>query len=211
MPYPSTFSIVAYLQQSSEWGIAVASKFPAVGAVVPWARADAGAVATQSFANTSFGPTGLDRMSGGMSASDALVSMLSSDPDKEQRQVGLVDADGQSATFTGNKCHDWAGGLTGNGYAIQGNILTGPEVVQAMEKAYLESEGDLAARLFAALFSGDRAGGDRRGRQSAAILVVQPKGGYGGFNRPKDRLQSGRSSGSRFTIGRANPSAPFVF
>ncbi len=185
MPYPSTFSIVAHIPQSKEWGIAVASKFPAVGAVVPWARAEAGAVATQSFANTSFGPTGLDLMSGGMSASDALAAMLSSDPDREQRQVGLVDANGQSATFTGEKCHDWAGGLTGTGYAIQGNILTGPEVIRAMKKAYLESEGDLAARLNAALLSGDRAGGDRRGRQSAAILVVQPKGGYGGFNDRK--------------------------
>jgi uncharacterized Ntn-hydrolase superfamily protein len=185
MPHPSTFSIVACDLKSDEWGIAVASKFPAVGAVVPWAKADAGAVATQSFANTSFGPAGLVLMAEGVSAPEALARLLENDSGKEQRQVGMVDAKGNSATFSGKECHAWAGGVTGFGYAIQGNILTGPKVVQAMQSSFLESPGDLATRLHAALLAGDRAGGDKRGRQSAAILVVQPKGGYGGFNDRK--------------------------
>ena len=185
MPYPSTFSIVAYDPQSKEWGVAVASKFPAVGAVVPWARADVGAVATQSFANTSFGPTGLALMAVGATASEALARLLEDDSGREQRQVGMVDAQGRSATFSGKECHHWAGGLTGFGYAVQGNILTGPNVVETMQSNFLETSGDLAARLHAALLAGDRAGGDKRGRQSAAVLVVQPKGGYGGFNDRK--------------------------
>jgi uncharacterized Ntn-hydrolase superfamily protein len=185
MPYPSTFSIVAFDSQTQEWGIAVASKFPAVGAVVPWARAGAGAVATQSFANTSYGPNGLDLMANGLSASETLARLLENDPGREQRQVGLVDAQGGAATFTGEECHNWAGGVTGDGFAIQGNILAGAGVVESMKAKFAEMQGDLAARLHAALLAGDRAGGDRRGRQSAAILVVQVKGGYGGFNDRK--------------------------
>ena len=178
----STFSIVTYDPSDSSWGVAVASKFPAVGAVVPWAKAGVGAVATQSFANTSFGPHGLDMMASGISAQDTLTRLLEEDSDREHRQVGLVDASGNSSTFTGKNCYNWAGGLIGPGYAIQGNILSGAGVVNAMEKAYLEMEGNLPARLHAALLAGDRAGGDRRGRQSAAILVVKPNSGYGGFN-----------------------------
>ncbi|MCJ7724139.1 MAG: DUF1028 domain-containing protein [Anaerolineales bacterium] len=178
----STFSIVTYDPSDSSWGVAVASKFPAVGAVVPWAKAGVGAVATQSFANTSFGPHGLDMMASGISAQDTLTRLLEEDSDREHRQVGLVDASGNSSTFTGKNCYNWAGGLIGPGYAIQGNILSGAGVVHAMEKAYLEMEGNLPARLHAALLAGDRAGGDRRGRQSAAILVVKPNSGYGGFN-----------------------------
>ena len=176
-----TFSIVACDLQEPSWGVAVASKFPAVGAVVPWAQAGAGAVATQSFANTSFGPRGLALMATGHTAEDALARLLEDDPEREHRQVGLVDAGGRAATFTGSGCYAWAGGITGKGYAIQGNILSGPRVVSSMEKKFLSTKGDLPTRLHAALLAGDRAGGDRRGRQSAAIYVVKPKGGYGGF------------------------------
>lgn len=176
-----TFSIVACDLKEQTWGVAVASKFPAVGAVVPYAQAGVGAVATQSFANTSFGPKGLEWMASGLAAQEALDQLLKADPEKELRQVGLVDANGGSATFTGNGCFTWAGGVSGKGYAIQGNILTGAKVVPAMERAYLKAKGDLPARLYAALLAGDRAGGDKRGRQSAAIYVVKPNGGYGGY------------------------------
>ncbi len=178
----STFSIVACDLKSQAWGIAVASKFPAVGAVVPWARAKAGAVATQANANTTYGPRGLEMMAGGLSAEETLEKLLAHDPDRERRQVGLVDAKGRSASFTGRLCHEWAGSLTGAGYAIQGNILAGAEVIHKMEHAFLETRGELPDRLMAALDAGNRAGGDRRGRQSAAILVVKPNAGYGGHN-----------------------------
>ncbi|HLF74237.1 MAG TPA: DUF1028 domain-containing protein [Anaerolineales bacterium] len=176
-----TFSIVACDPEEHICGVAVASKFPAVGAVVPWAQAEAGAVATQSFANTSFGPRGLALMATGLSAKETLSRLLENDLDRELRQVGLVDAGGGSATFTGTGCFAWAGGVAGKGYAIQGNILANPEVVPAMERAFLGTEGSLPLRLHAALLAGDRAGGDKRGRQSAAIYVVKPKGGYGGY------------------------------
>ena len=176
-----TFSIVACDLKENTWGVAVASKFPAVGAVVPWAIAGAGAVATQSFANTSFGPRGLEMMAGGLSADEALAKLLMDDPDRELRQVGLVDAKGRAVTFTGNGCFPWAGGIKGKGYAIQGNVLAGAKVVAAMEKKFLAAKGDLPTRLHAALLAGDRAGGDKRGRQSAAIYVVKPNSGYGGF------------------------------
>ena len=176
-----TFSIVACDLEEQSWGVAVASKFPAVGAVVPWAQASAGAVATQSFANTSFGPRGLALMGTGMSANETLARLLQDDPDRELRQTGLVDVQGGSATFTGEGCFPWAGGVTGRGYAIQGNILKSAKVVPAIEKTFLKTKGSLPNRLHAALLAGDRAGGDKRGRQSAAIYVVKPKGGYGGF------------------------------
>jgi uncharacterized Ntn-hydrolase superfamily protein len=181
MPKPSTFSIIAYDSDEKAWGIAVASKFPAVGAVVPWARAGAGAVATQSFANTSFGPRGLDLMASSLSAEETLARLLEDDKEREQRQVGLVDAQGHAATFTGSECFEWAGGLNGPCYAIQGNILAGEQVIVAMQKAFVQTKELLPARLHAALLAGDRAGGDRRGRQSAAIYVVKPQGGYGGY------------------------------
>ena len=176
-----TFSIVACDLDQGAWGVAVASKFPAVGAVVPWVQAEAGAVATQSFANTSFGPRGLALMATGFSAQETLERLLEDDPDKELRQVGLVDAQGGSATFSGSGCFTWAGGLAGKGYAIQGNILANDKVVPAMEAAFLNTTGDLPTRLQAALLAGDRAGGDKRGRQSAAIYVAKPKAGYGGY------------------------------
>ena len=181
MVYPSTFSIVACDPDAKTWGVAVASKFPAVGAVVPWAQAGAGAIATQAFANTSFGPRGLEMLATGITAEETLARLLSDDPEREHRQVGIVDVHGGSATFTGKVCNDWAGGVTGFGYAIQGNILVSDQVVSDMQKSFLETEGELPARLYAALLAGDKAGGDRRGRQSAAIYVAKPQGGYGGF------------------------------
>jgi uncharacterized Ntn-hydrolase superfamily protein len=139
-------------------------------------------VATQSFANTSYGPRGLELMAKGLSAEATLAKLLAEDPDKELRQVGLVDELGRAATFTGSSCFPWAGGLTGKGYACQGNILAGEQVVKALEQGFLETKGDLPARLHASLLAGDRAGGDRRGRQSAAIYVVKAGTGYAGFN-----------------------------
>lgn len=177
-----TFSIVAYDSKDQAWGIAVASKFPAVGAVVPWVHAGAGAVAAQSFANTSYGPRGLDLMAQGVSAQDALNQLLQVDSERELRQFGFVDAQGRAATFTGSGCFPWAGGLTGDGYACQGNVLAGEQVVKELENGFRDSTGDLPSRLLSAILAGDRAGGDRRGRQSAAIYVAKAGAGYGGFN-----------------------------
>jgi len=178
---PSTFSIVAYDPSAQEWGVAVQSKFLAAGAVVSWAQAGAGAVATQSYANVSFGPEGLALMAGGLSAEETLERLIAGDEGRVRRQVGIVDAQGRAATFTGDGCHDWAGGLVGNHYAVQGNILVSGATVEAMARAFEESEGELADRLVASLAAGQTAGGDRRGQQSAAVLVVRPEGGYGGY------------------------------
>ena len=177
-----TFSIVAADPEAGDWGIAVASRFPCVGAVVPWARAGVGAVATQSWANTAFGPEGLELMGRGTGAEETLGLLVEADEGREDRQVGLVDAAGRAATFTGSKCTDWAGGVTGRGFAAQGNILAGEQVVAELARAFAETEGDLCDRLLAALLAGDAAGGDRRGRQSAALLVVREGGGYEGRN-----------------------------
>lgn len=177
-----TFSIVGYDPANGDLGIAVASRFIAVGAVVPYAEAGVGAVATQAWANTDFGPQGLARMAGGESASDALDALVAADEGREDRQAGLVDARGRPATFTGERCMDWAGGRTGEHLAVQGNILTGPEVVDEAFRAYEATDGDLCDKLVAALLAGDAAGGDRRGRQGAALLVVRAGGGYEGRN-----------------------------
>jgi uncharacterized Ntn-hydrolase superfamily protein len=177
-----TFSIVAADPLAGDWGVAVASRFPCVGAVVPWARAGVGAVATQSWANTALGPDGLGLMGEGVSANDALRRLLEEDEGREDRQVGFVDSAGRSATFTGSTCMGWAGGATGSGFAAQGNILVGEPVVAELARVYSATEGDLCDRLLAALLAGDAAGGDRRGRQSAALLVVREGGGYEGRN-----------------------------
>ena len=177
-----TFSIVAFDAETGDLGVAVASKFPCVGAVVPWARAGVGAVATQSWANTDFGPDGLGLMGGGLPAAAALDAVLEPDTDREERQVGFVDAQGGVATFTGANCMDWAGGRAGEGFAVQGNILAGEDVVASMADMFARTEGDLCDRLLAALLAGDAAGGDRRGKQSAALLVVREAGGYEGRN-----------------------------
>lgn len=179
---PSTFSIVGLDSEAQELGIAVHSKFLAVGAVVPWARAGVGAVATQSYANTALGPDGLALMAQGFRAEEALGQLLAADEGRARRQVGMVDAQGGAATYTGDDCHPWAGGLTGKHYAAQGNILVSSATVEAMARAFEETRGELADRLVAALAAGQAAGGDRRGQQSAAVLVVRPEGGYGGHN-----------------------------
>src|SRR5262245_22503228 len=177
-----TFSIVARSADGTSFGVAVASKFLAVGAAVPAAAAGVGAIATQSYANLAYRPDGLALLAEGRSAALTLDMLTSADEKRETRQAGIVDADGTSATFTGSECLPWAGGVARDGLAIQGNILVGPQVVEAMERAWLASPSDapLARRLLAALTAGDQAGGDRRGRQSAALLVVTPVGGYGG-------------------------------
>jgi len=177
----ATFSIVARDSATGELGVAVASRFFAVGTVVPWATADVGAVATQSFANTSFGWRGLELLSRGASPDEALKILLNNDDDPSRRQIGIVSASGQSVTYTGKDCIPWAGGRSGPNYACQGNILAGEAVVLAMEKAFLETKGTLADRIYAALVAGDAQGGDSRGKQSAALIVVKGKAGYGGY------------------------------
>ena len=174
-----TFSIVARCEDDRSLGVAVASKFLAVGAAVPAARISAGAIATQSFCNTLYKRDGLAFLSAGRSAPATLEALLADDDQRDSRQVGIVDAAGRAATFSGDDCLDWAGGVTGAGFAIQGNILTGPEVVEAMRTAFLDSHGSsLPERLVTSLQAGDAAGGDRRGRQSAALLVVGETGSY---------------------------------
>ena len=177
-----TFSIVARSADGESWGVAVASKFLAVGSVVPAAVAQVGAIATQADANVAYKGIALAHLDEGATASVALHRLLEEDDGRDHRQVGIVDADGGAASHTGTACMDWAGSLIGDGYAIQGNVLIGSEVVEAMQEAWEASEPDtaLAERLLAALQAGDAAGGDRRGRQSAALLVVRDGAGYGG-------------------------------
>ncbi|MEH6986963.1 DUF1028 domain-containing protein [Cytobacillus firmus] len=177
-----TFSIVGYDPKEKEWGIAVQSKFLGVGAVVPFAKAGIGAGATQSYANTSYGPRALLLMEEGKTAEEALEIITKDDPEKELRQVGLLDSMGNAATFTGEGCYDWAGGMTGHHFAAQGNILVDEKTVEAMGQTFISTDGTLAERLLAALNAGQAAGGDSRGQQSAALLVVKEAGGYGGFN-----------------------------
>lgn len=177
-----TFSIAAADPIAGECGIAVASKFLAAGAVVPWAKAGVGAIATQSHANTSYGPDGLALLAAGRDPADVIERLTSADPERGKRQVGVVAMTGRSATFSGDECFQWFGGLTAENVAVQGNILVGPKTVHAMLEAFQSTAGPLAWRLVASLKAGDRAGGDRRGKQSAALLVVKPNGGYGGLN-----------------------------
>jgi uncharacterized Ntn-hydrolase superfamily protein len=181
-PPVCTFSIVAYDPEREEWGVGVASKFLAVGAVVPWAKAGVGAIATQSYANTTYGPKGLELLGQGKSAEEVIKRLTDEDKDRDVRQVGIVDAKGNAATFTGKKCIDWAGGKTGKYYTCQGNILAGEAVVADMAKAFESAKGPLAWRIIAALEAAEKAGGDKRGKQSAAILVVRDKSGYSGYN-----------------------------
>ncbi len=177
-----TFSIVARDPQTGELGIAVQSKFLAVGAVVPWARAGVGAIATQSWANTSYGSHGLQLLAEGLSASETLTRLISNDAGRTNRQVGIVALTGEPMSYTGDQCYPWAGGRVGEHYACQGNILVGQETVQAMAETFEQTSGYLCDRLVAALAAGQAAGGDSRGQQSAALLVVRAGGGYGGFN-----------------------------
>jgi len=179
----STFSLVARDPDTKDLGIAVASKFLAVGFVVPWARAGVGALATQSYANPHFGPMGLALMEAGAGPEDILSVLARNDPDLAKRQFGFVLASGESLSYTGQDCHAWAGSRWGPNYAAQGNLLAGPEVLEALERTFLKSELPFPERLLEALFQADRAGGDRRGRQSAALLVVGEGKGYGGMER----------------------------
>jgi uncharacterized Ntn-hydrolase superfamily protein len=178
----STFSLVA-MADNGDLGVAVASKFLAVGSAVPWVTGGVGAVATQSYANTSYGPRALRAMANGVDLEEIAAEFSSSDEGIAQRQYGLVNASRQAFTFTGSGCHAWAGGRTGPGYAAQGNLLAGPQVVDALAETF-ETRTDLEfpERLLAALLAADRAGGDMRGRQSAALYVARVDGGYGGFN-----------------------------
>ncbi len=178
----STFSIVACDPTTGDLGIAVESKFLAVGAVVPWAKAGIGAIATQSWANTTYGPQGLELLSQGKTPDDVLVALTGADDHRALRQVGIVDAQGRSATFTGDECFAWAGGIVGSHYACQGNILVSEATVQAMARTFETTTGGLWDRLVAALAAGQAAGGDSRGQESAALLVVREGGGYAGFN-----------------------------
>jgi uncharacterized Ntn-hydrolase superfamily protein len=178
----STFSIVAADPKERELGIAVQSKFLAVGAVVPWLAAGVGAIATQAWANTSFGPLALERLSRREPPELVAQALTAADEGAEDRQFGIVDARGRAATFTGSRCIPAAGGVTGDGFAAQGNCLAGPAVVDAIATTFTGAHGTLADRLVAALAAGQRAGGDKRGQQSAALIVVKPEGGYGGFN-----------------------------
>lgn len=177
-----TFSIVARDPQAGELGIAVQSKFLAVGAVVPWAKAGVGAIATQAWANTSYGPQGLDLLANGLSAVEALEQLLNSDEGRAERQVGIIGVSGLPATYTGTQCLSWAGGHIGEHYTCQGNILVSEDTVLAMAHTFEETSGLLCDRLVAALAAGQAAGGDSRGQQSAALLVVREKGGYSGLN-----------------------------
>jgi uncharacterized Ntn-hydrolase superfamily protein len=177
-----TFSIVGRDPETGDLGIAVQSKFLAVGAVVPWAKAGVGAIATQSYANTSYGPNGLALLAEGKSARETMDALTAGDEQAEQRQAGIVDAQGRSATFTGTGCYRWAGGMSGPNFAAQGNILVGPETVAALAETFQQAKGPLWHRLVQTLAAGQRAGGDSRGQESAALLVVRAEGGYGGFN-----------------------------
>jgi uncharacterized Ntn-hydrolase superfamily protein len=172
-----TFSIVAFDPVKEEWGVGTASKVLAVGAGVPWAKAQRGAIATQALANVTYGPRGLELLKH-ETAAEVVKRLTGADDERAERQLAVVDAKGNVAQFTGTGCEPWAGAVAGKHFVCLGNLLKGPEVVRDMAKAYEKSKGPLAWRIMAALEAGEAAGGDRRGKQSAAILVVRAKGGF---------------------------------
>jgi uncharacterized Ntn-hydrolase superfamily protein len=175
----ATYSIVACDLDAGQWGVATQSKFLAVGSVVPWAEPHVGAVATQSYANPRYGPDGLALLRQGMSADEVVKRLTEADDGREHRQLGVVDPRGDAATYTGSECHDWAGGRTGDGYAAQGNILVSAETVDALAETFEATAGRLLAeRLLDCLDAAQAAGGDKRGQQSAALLVVEKDAGY---------------------------------
>ena len=179
----ATYSICACDLDAGQWGVATQSKFLAVGSVVPWAEPEIGAIATQAYANPRYGPQGLALLRNGLSAAEAVERLTSADEDRAHRQLGVVDAEGGSATYTGDECHAWAGGRAGTGYAAQGNILVSGETVDALAETFEASGGKhLAERLIDCLDAAEAAGGDSRGRQSAALLVVERDGGYAGLS-----------------------------
>ena len=177
----ATFSIVARDPRNGDLGVAVASRFLAIGSIVPWARAGVGAIATQSRANLSYGPDGLALLERGLSAEATLRQLVEADDGRDLRQVGIVDRDGKAAAYTGSSCMPWAGHETGEGFACQGNILAGRDVVRAMVQRFQQTDGELAERLVAVLEAGESAGGDDRGRQAAALYVARTGGAYGGL------------------------------
>jgi uncharacterized Ntn-hydrolase superfamily protein len=177
-PVVATYSIVACDLEAGQWGVAVQSKFLAVGSVVPWAEPHVGAIATQAYANPRYGPQGLDLLREGSCAQEVVDRLTSADDGRDHRQLGVVDGEGGAATYTGKECLDWAGGRTGEGYAAQGNILVSAETVGALAETFETSSGPLAERLIDCLAAAQAAGGDSRGQQSSALLVVQRDGGY---------------------------------
>lgn len=182
-PRIATYSIAACDLEAGQWGVAVQSKFLSVGSVVPWAEPHVGAIATQAYANPRYGPNGLALMRERRSAHEAIDELTAADEGRDHRQVGIVDAKGRSATYTGSECLDWAGGRTGSGYAAQGNILVSEATVDALAETFEESAGQpLAERLLDCLAAAQAAGGDRRGQQSASLLVVARDGGYAGLS-----------------------------
>jgi uncharacterized Ntn-hydrolase superfamily protein len=182
-PVVATYSIVACDLEEGQWGVAVQSKFLAVGSVVPWAEPQVGAIATQAYANPSYGPNGLALLREGLSANEVVERLTSEDAGRDQRQLGVVDASGESASWTGRRCNDWAGHRNGAGYAAQGNILVGEETVTALATTFeANAQLPLAQRLIDCLAAAQAAGGDRRGQQSASLLVVQKEGGYAGLS-----------------------------
>jgi uncharacterized Ntn-hydrolase superfamily protein len=182
-PVVATYSIAACDLEARQWGVAVQSKFLAVGSVVPWAEPEVGAIATQAYANPSYGPNGLALLREGLSAQEAVDRLTAEDEGRAERQLGIVDGQGRSASFTGPGCNDWAGGRTGDGYAAQGNILVGAETVDALAATFEATAGlPLVERLIECLAAAQAAGGDRRGQQSASVLVVERNGGYAGLS-----------------------------
>jgi uncharacterized Ntn-hydrolase superfamily protein len=178
----ATYSIAACDLEAGQWGVATQSKFLAVGSVVPWAEPGVGAIATQAYANPRYGSEGLALLREGLSAEEVVKRLTAADEGREERQLGVVDREGKSASFTGKECLDWAGGRTGPCYAAQGNILVSAETVDAIAETFEASKGPLVERLLDSLDAGQAAGGDRRGQQSAAILVVEQDGGYAGLS-----------------------------
>jgi uncharacterized Ntn-hydrolase superfamily protein len=178
----ATYSIAACDMEAGQWGVATQSKFLGVGSVVPWAEPGVGAIATQAYANPRYGPDGLALLGEGLSAEEVVERLTSADEGRDHRQVGVVDAQGRGASFTGGECMDWAGGRTGECYAAQGNILVSAETVDAIAETFEQGQGTLAERLLDCLDAAQAAGGDRRGQQSAALLVVERDGGYAGLS-----------------------------
>jgi uncharacterized Ntn-hydrolase superfamily protein len=181
-PVVATYSIAACDLEAGQWGVATQSKFLGVGSVVPWAVPGVGGIATQAYANPRYGPEGLELLREGLSAEEAVERLTAADNGRDQRQLGIVDAQGRSASYTGSECMEWAGGRTGEGYAAQGNILVSAETVDAIAETFERSTGPLAERLLDCLDAAQAAGGDRRGQQSAALLVVERDGGYAGLS-----------------------------
>jgi uncharacterized Ntn-hydrolase superfamily protein len=178
----ATYSIAACDLDAGHWGVATQSKFLGVGSVVPWAEPDAGAVATQAYANPRYGPQGLALLREGLSAEDVVERLTAADDGRDHRQLGIVDREGRAATYSGSECLDWAGGRTGECYAAQGNILVSAATVDAIAETFEASSAPLAERLLECLDAAQAAGGDRRGQQSAALLVVERDGGYAGLS-----------------------------